>query len=81
MRLPRKTYNKIRTLHVCFVCELMNCCVMACMPCFMYDDGLCASDYHKEVLESFGVLQFVKLEKENKLNKFLLIYLVYRIMK
>ena len=36
---------------------------------------------HKDVLESFGVLQFVKLEKENKLNKFLLIFLVYRIIK
>ena len=44
MRLPRKAHNKTRTLHVCFVCELMNCFVMVCMPCCMYDDGLCASD-------------------------------------
>ena len=27
MRLPRKTRNKTRTLHACFVCDLMNCCV------------------------------------------------------
>ena len=27
MRLPRKAQNKTRTLHVCFVCDLMNCCV------------------------------------------------------
>ena len=39
MRLPRKARDKTRTLHVCFVCELMNCCVMVCMPCCMYDDG------------------------------------------
>ena len=44
MRLPRKARDKTRTLHVCLVCELMNCYVMVCMPCCMYDDGLCASD-------------------------------------
>ena len=27
MRLPRKAQNKIRTLHVSFVCALMKCCV------------------------------------------------------
>ena len=27
MRLPRKTQNKTRTLHVCFVCALMHGCV------------------------------------------------------
>ena len=27
MRLPRKARHKIRTLHVCFVCDLMTCCV------------------------------------------------------
>ena len=34
------------------LCDLMNCCVMVCMPCCMYDDGLCASDQHKDVLEN-----------------------------
>ena len=67
MRLPRKSRDKTRTLHTCVwcvLCDLMNCCVMVCMPCCMYDDGLCASDHHKDVLESFGVLQLVKLEKK-----------------
>ena len=27
MRLPRKARNKTRTLNVCYVCDLMNCCV------------------------------------------------------
>ena len=27
MRLPRKAHNKTRTLHVCFVCDLMTSCV------------------------------------------------------
>ena len=27
MRLTRKARNKTRTLYVCFVCDLMNCCV------------------------------------------------------
>ena len=27
MRLPRKAREKTRTLHVCFVCDLMNCYV------------------------------------------------------
>ena len=71
MRLPRKSSDKTRTLHACVwcvLCDLMNCCVMVFMPCCMYDDGLCASDQHKDVLESCGVLQLVKLEKKKKIN-------------
>ena len=53
MRLPRKSRDKTRTLHACVwcvLCDLMNCCVMVCMPCCMCDDGLGANDYHKVVL-------------------------------
>ena len=26
-KIPRKVRHKTRTLHVCFVCDLMTCCV------------------------------------------------------
>ena len=38
MRLPRKSRNKTRTLHACvdvFWCDLMEYCMMVCMPCCM----------------------------------------------
>ena len=48
MRLPRKSRDKIRTLHACVwcvLCDLMNCCVknmhnmnfMYCVVCVLSD--------------------------------------------
>ena len=75
MRLPMKSRGKTRTLHACVwcvLCDLMNCYVMVCMPCYMYDDGLCAGDQHKDVLENkFRILQCVNWNEEKKIYIFL----------
>ena len=37
-RLPRKSRDKTRTLQArvwCVLCDLVNYCMMVCMPCFM----------------------------------------------
>ena len=42
MRLPRKSRDKTKTFHACVwcvLCDLMDCCVMVCMPCCMYCVG------------------------------------------
>ena len=38
MRLPRKSRVNTRTLHacvLCVLCDLVNYCMMVCMPCFV----------------------------------------------
>ena len=35
MRLPRKSRVNTRTLHACVLCDLVNYCMMVCMPCFV----------------------------------------------
>ena len=79
MRLPRKSRDKTRTLHACVwcvLCDLMNCCVMVCMSCCMYDDGLCASDQHKDVLEIF--LEFLLCVKTGTKKKKVCIFYVFQ---
>ena len=47
MRLPRKSRDKTRTLHTCVwcvLCDLMNYCMMVCMPCCRYDVNVCVTD-------------------------------------